>query len=50
MVDKELEKLAATAESEVKKKKILALRGKAALANAKIAYEAYKAIFHGARF
>jgi len=50
MVDKELEKLAATAESEAKRKKILDLRGKAALANAKIAYQAYKAIFHGARF
>src|SRR6267143_3618195 len=47
MVDKELEKLAATADSEAKRKKILALRGKAALAKAKIAYEAYKAIFYG---
>src|SRR5438876_6576887 len=38
LVDSELEKLASQSESEETKAKILALRGKAALANAKIAY------------
>jgi transaldolase / glucose-6-phosphate isomerase len=51
MVDTELEHLAAKVPiSEEKKNWLLGLRGRAALANAKVAYQHYKAIFHGGRF
>jgi transaldolase/glucose-6-phosphate isomerase len=50
LVDSELEKMAEHARTEKQRTTILELRGRAALANAKIAYEEYKAIFHGARF
>ena len=49
-VDKQLEELAAKAESEEKREYILSLRGKAALATAKLTYQRYKQIFHGPRF
>jgi transaldolase len=49
-VDKQLETLAASA-SGAKKDELLALRGKAAVANAKLAYRKFKDIFHqGERF
>jgi transaldolase/glucose-6-phosphate isomerase len=47
--DKRLDALAANAPDEPTKQKILGLRGKAAIANAKLAYERFQAIF-GAAF
>jgi transaldolase len=49
-VDKLLDELASKADSEERRKYILGLRGKAALANAKLVYQRYKQIFHGSRF
>jgi len=49
-VDKQLEELATKADSEEKREYILDLRGKAALANAKLTYQRYKQIFHSPRF
>ncbi len=48
--DKRLAKLAEQAGSEAEKQRILALQGKAAIANAKIAYERFQAIFGGPDF
>jgi len=49
-VDKQLETLAAGADGS-KKDELLSLRGKAAVANAKLAYQKFKEIFHdGERF
>jgi transaldolase/glucose-6-phosphate isomerase len=50
LVDKELDKLAEKAPTEERRQYLLSLKGRAALANAKIAYQHYKAIFHGGRF
>jgi transaldolase len=49
-VDKQLKALAEAANDPDQKKRILGLRGQAAIANAKLAYEAFKRIFHSARF
>ena len=48
-VDKELEALAAKA-TGAEKERILALQGKTAIANAKLAYQSFKRIFDGERF
>jgi transaldolase len=50
LVDKLLEARLSSATSEAAKKKIKSLLGKAAVANAKIAYRKYKEIFSGKRF
>jgi transaldolase/glucose-6-phosphate isomerase len=50
LADKKLEERAASASSEAEKEKIRKLRGKAAVANAKIAYEKYEEVFSGKRF
>jgi transaldolase/glucose-6-phosphate isomerase len=50
LVDKELDKLAEKAPTDERRQYLLSLKGRAALANAKIAYQHYKAIFHGGRF
>ena len=49
-VDAQLEKLAAAAPDEAGKQRILGLRGKAAVANAKLAYDRFKEIFSGQRW
>ncbi len=50
MIDKQLdEKIAATSDVQ-QADELRALRGKAAIANARVAYDAYKGIFHGDRF
>ena len=50
MVDKQLdEKIAATSDA-AEQEKLRSLRGKAAIANARLAYEKYERIFHGERF
>ena len=50
MIDKQLdEKIAATSDAQ-QADELRALRGKAAIANARVAYDAYKSIFHGDRF
>ena len=50
LVDKMLEARLSSANSEADQKKIKSLLGKAAVANAKIAYRKYKEIFSGKRF
>jgi transaldolase/glucose-6-phosphate isomerase len=50
LVDKQLEERLGSASSDAEKEKIKSLRGKAAVANAKIAYERYEEIFTGKRF
>jgi transaldolase/glucose-6-phosphate isomerase len=50
LVDSELDERAKEAKTPEEKKEIESLRGKAAVANAKLAYEKYKEIFHGERF
>ncbi len=50
LTDKRLEERLASAGSEVEKEKIKSLRGKAAVANAKIAYQKYEETFSGKRF
>jgi len=50
LVDKLLESRLASADSEEERQKINSLRGKAAVANAKLAYRRYRAIFSGKRF
>jgi transaldolase len=50
LVDKMLEARLSSATSEADQKKIKSLLGKAAVANAKIAYRKYKEIFAGKRF
>jgi transaldolase/glucose-6-phosphate isomerase len=50
LVDKQLdEKIAATSDPD-QQEKLRNLRGKAAIANARLAYEKYERIFHGERF
>jgi transaldolase/glucose-6-phosphate isomerase len=50
MIDKQLdEKIAATSDAQ-QADELRALHGKAAIANARVAYDAYKSIFHGERF
>ena len=50
MVDKQLGELAEKAPDEQQKQRINALMGKAAIANAKLAYESFKRIFGSDRF
>ena len=50
MVDKQLGQLAEKAADDAQKQRINALMGKAAIANAKLAYESFKRIFGGERF
>lgn len=49
-VDKQLEKLAAETGDTAHKQKIESLQGKAAIANAKLAYESFQKIFSGDRW
>ena len=49
-VDKQLEELIAKAPTPEEKVKLEGLRGRAAVANAKLAYEKFQEIFHGERF
>jgi transaldolase len=49
-VDLQLEERAKAAGSEEERKRILALRGKAAIANAKMAYQRFREIFDSERF
>src|SRR5262249_28166752 len=49
-VDKQLEKLAAETNDPVRRQKIESLMGKAAIANAKLAYESFQKIFSGERW
>jgi transaldolase / glucose-6-phosphate isomerase len=49
-IDKQLDGLAAAAGSKQQSQAIEALKGKAAIANAKVAYERYKEIFEGGEF
>jgi transaldolase/glucose-6-phosphate isomerase len=49
-IDKDLEYMARHAESPEEKARLEGLLGKAAIANAKIAYAKFKEIFHGPRF
>ncbi len=50
MVDKQLGQLAEQAANDQPKQRINALMGKTAIANAKLAYESFKRIFHSDRF
>ncbi|MDB5624733.1 MAG: glucose-6-phosphate isomerase / transaldolase [Tardiphaga sp.] len=50
MVDKELDDKIARANDETTKTKLAALKGKVAIANAKLAYQDYKKLFSGARW
>ncbi len=50
LADKLLEARLSSAPSEAEKQKIKGLFGKAAVANAKVAYKKYKAVFSGPRF
>ena len=50
MVDKQLGQLAEKATDDAQKQRINALMGKAAIANAKLAYESFKRIFSSERF
>jgi transaldolase/glucose-6-phosphate isomerase len=49
-IDKDLEYKARHAESDEEKARLEAMLGKAAIANAKLAYQKFKEIFHGPRF
>ena len=49
-VDKELERRISQTTSEEEKTKLQSLLGKIAIANAKVAYQRYKQVFHGERF
>src|SRR5262245_39134851 len=49
-VDKELERRIGLASDEQEKAKLRSLMGRIAIANAKVAYQRYKAVFHGDRF
>lgn len=49
-VDKQLDQLAANAKDDAEKQRVNRLMGKAAIANAKIAYESFKRIFSGERW
>jgi transaldolase len=50
LVDKQLDALIAEADSEQRKQELGSLKGKAAIANAKMAYAAYNEIFSGPRW
>ena len=50
MVDKLLDEQLAATDDSARQEQISALKGKAAIANAKLAYKAYTDIFHGERF
>lgn len=50
MIDPMLDKMAAEASDSARKAKIQGLRGKAAIANARLAYQSFKEIFGGERF
>ncbi len=50
LADKQLDALASQTDDDARKAQIAALKGKAAIANAKLAYELYDQIFHGDRF
>src|SRR5271170_1807728 len=50
MVDKELDERIARANDPTEKERLAALKGKVAIANAKLAYQAYKRLFAGARW
>jgi len=50
LVDKLLDQKAAETEDEQQREHLLSLRGRAAVANARLAYEKYIEVFHGARF
>jgi transaldolase len=49
-VDKELERRISQTTDEVEKAKLQSLLGRIAVANAKVAYQRYKKVFHGGRF
>jgi transaldolase len=49
-VDKQLQERIARAGSEEEKEKLESLMGRAAIANAKMAYQIFKEVFHGGRF
>jgi transaldolase len=49
-VDKQLKQLAESAGNDAQKQRILSLRGKAAIANAKLAYESFRRLFGSDRF
>ena len=49
-VDKRLEEMIAKGDSEEEKEKLRSLQGKIAIANAKMAYQIFKQVFHGERF
>ncbi len=50
LVDKQLDAKIAAATEDAERERLRALQGKAAIANARLAYEKYGAIFHGERF
>ena len=50
MVDKELDQAIAKANDPTEKERLAALKGKVAIANAKLAYQDYKQLFSGARW
>jgi transaldolase / glucose-6-phosphate isomerase len=50
MVDKELDEKIAKANDPTEKERLAALKGKVAIANAKLAYQDYKRLFSGARW
>jgi transaldolase / glucose-6-phosphate isomerase len=50
MVDKELDEKIAKANDPTEKERLAALKGKVAIANAKLAYQEYKRLFAGARW
>jgi transaldolase/glucose-6-phosphate isomerase len=50
LVDKQLDARIAEASDDAERERLRALQGKAAIANARLAYEDYNAIFHGERF
>src|ERR1700709_722027 len=49
-VDKQLDEKIARANDPTEKKRLTALKGKVAIANAKLAYQEYKKLFSGARW
>jgi transaldolase/glucose-6-phosphate isomerase len=49
-IDNQLEFRIRRSDNDAEKDKLAALRGKAAIANAKLLYERFKALFHGDRF
>ncbi|HLY31913.1 MAG TPA: bifunctional transaldolase/phosoglucose isomerase, partial [Ktedonobacterales bacterium] len=50
LVDKQLDELATQTDDAGRKARINTLKGKAAIANARLAYEIYEQVFHGERF